>query len=393
MHNLLYTNTIIVKVGEIHLKGQNRPFFERTLIKNMRAALQAFDKITIEKSQSRIFVYNIAPERLNEAVECLRKVFGIHALSPAREMEKDLDVLSSAAIEMLKLSGKTSGTFRVNACRGDKRFPIESPEIAAIIGGNILEELNGLKVDLKKPDHTVEIEIREHAYVYVEDVSAVGGMPVGTNGRAALLLSGGIDSPVAGYMIAKRGVALDAVHFYSFPHTSERAKEKVIQLTKLLAPYTGNISLFVVPFTKIQELIYEKCPDAMLTIIMRRFMMRIAEKIATDRHCGALITGESIGQVASQTMEGLQATDNAVSMPVFRPVIGMDKQEIMDYAIKIGTYETSILPYEDCCTVFTPRHPATHPILEHVIDAEQVLEVEALIDEAVANTERIDINR
>jgi len=388
-----YTNTIIVKVGEIHLKGQNRPFFERTLIHNIKEMLKDFEGITVTICQSRIYVYHIMPADLQKALEALRKVFGIHALSPAREVEKDMTLIAEAAVEMLREAGITEGTFKVNARRADKRFPLESPEIAAQIGADILSAIPTLRVDVKHPRHEVEVEVREKAYVYVEDVPAVGGMPIGTNGRAALLLSGGIDSPVAGYMVAKRGVSIDCVNFYSFPHTSERAKEKVIRLSEILADYTGRISLFVVPFTKIQELIYSKCPDAMLTIITRRFMMRIAEKIAIDRHCGALVTGESIGQVASQTMEGLQATDAVVEMPVFRPVIGMDKQEIMDIAEKIGTYETSILPFEDCCTVFTPRHPATHPRMPEVIAAEQMLDVEALVDEAVALTERIDLIR
>lgn len=386
-----YTNTILVKVGEIHLKGQNRPFFEKTLIHNIKSALSDFDGIKVVILQSRIYVYNIEPKNLEKAMALLRKVFGIHGLSPARELAKDMALIAQAAVEMMKEAGITKGTFKVKARRADKRFPLESPEIAAQIGGDILRALPDLQVDVKNPQHIVEVEVREKAYVYVEDIPAVGGMPIGTNGRASLLLSGGIDSPVAGYMIAKRGVSVDCVHFHSFPHTSERAKEKVVRLAEILAEYTGRVSLFVVPFTKIQELLYSECPDELLTILMRRFMMRIAEAIAKERHCGALITGESIGQVASQTMEGLRATDNAVEMPVFRPVIGMDKLEIMQIAEKIGTYQTSILPYEDCCTVFTPRHPATHPRLEAVQAAEEALDTEGLVAEAVAGTERLDI--
>ncbi|MBR2860571.1 MAG: tRNA 4-thiouridine(8) synthase ThiI [Clostridia bacterium] len=387
-----YRNMIIVKVGEIHLKGLNRPFFERTLINNMKQALKCFEDIRISISQSRIFVYNIMPENLEEALNILSKIFGIHALSPAREFEKTIEACIENAVDMLKQAGITSGTFKVKARRADKHFPIESPEIAATVGGGILEAFPDMKVDLHNPDRIIEVEIRDKAYVYFETVPAVGGMPIGTNGRAALLLSGGIDSPVAGYMIAKRGVQLDGIHFYSYPHTSERAKEKVFELAQELCAYVTRLSVFIVPFTHIQEQIYDKCPDQFMTILTRRFMMKISERIARLRSCGALVTGESIGQVASQTMESLLTTDNAVNLPVFRPVIGMDKLEIMEIARKIGTYETSILPYEDCCTVFTPRHPATKPKLDEVIKAEALLDEEALIREAMEMVERIDID-
>ena len=388
-----YRNMIIVKVGEIHLKGLNRPFFEKTLINNMKAALKKFEGVTVSISQSRIFVYNIDPKDLDEALERLSKIFGIHALSPAREFEKDIDLCIKNAVEMLKEAGITNATFKVRARRADKRFPMESPEIAAKVGEGILENMPSMKVDVRNPQMFIEVEIRDRgAYVYFEDVPAVGGLPIGTNGRAMLLLSGGIDSPVAGYMIAKRGVQLDGVHFYSFPHTSERAKEKVYELAQELCDYVTRLSVFVVPFTHIQESIYDKCPDQFMTILTRRFMMKISERIARLRNCGALVTGESIGQVASQTMESLNCTDSAVNMPVFRPVIGMDKLEIMEIAKNIGTYETSILPFEDCCTVFTPRHPATKPKLQDVVKAEQLLDEEALIDEAMAMVERIDID-
>lgn len=388
-----YRNMIIVKVGEIHLKGLNRPFFEKTLINNMKAALKKFEGVTVSISQSRIFVYNIDPQDLDEALERLSKIFGIHALSPAREFEKDIDLCIKNAVEMLKEAGITNATFKVRARRADKRFPMESPEIAAKVGEGILENMPSMKVDVRNPQMFIEVEIRDRgAYVYFEDVPAVGGLPIGTNGRAMLLLSGGIDSPVAGYMIAKRGVQLDGVHFYSFPHTSERAKEKVYELAQELCDYVTRLSVFVVPFTHIQESIYDKCPDQFMTILTRRFMMKISERIARLRNCGALVTGESIGQVASQTMESLNCTDSAVNMPVFRPVIGMDKLEIMEIAKNIGTYETSILPFEDCCTVFTPRHPATKPKLQDVVKAEQLLDEEALIDEAMAMVERIDID-
>ena len=381
-------HVILVKVGEIHLKGQNRPYFERKLMDNIRNALKG-SEARVSIAQSRIYIKNISDSYLNEALERLKGVFGIHAVSPALQVDKDMDVIMNTAVRMLDEAGIREGTFKVKARRADKHFPLQSPEIAVTAGEYILEHTH-LKVDVVRPEHLVQIEIREDAaYVYVKEISCAGGMPLGTGGRAALLLSGGIDSPVAGYMIARRGVVIDAVHFHSFPHTSERAKEKVITLAELLSKYCGEIRLNVVPFTKIQEEIYEKCPDKYLTVIMRRYMMKIAEQAARRSGAGALITGESIGQVASQTLNALYCTDEAVKMPVFRPLIVMDKLEIMDIARKIGTYETSILPYEDCCTVFTPRHPATKPGLEKVIEAEMALEEEKLIAEALDGIEII----
>lgn len=381
-------HVILVKVGEIHLKGQNRPYFERRLMDNIRNALYG-SEAQVSIAQSRIYVKNISDDFLDEALDRLTRVFGIHAVSPALQVEKNMEEIMRTAVKMLMDARIEKGTFKVKARRADKHFPIQSPEIAIMTGEYILEH-TGLTVDVVNPEHLVQIEVRESAaYVYVREIPCAGGMPVGTGGRAALLLSGGIDSPVAGYIIARRGVVIDAVHFHSFPHTSERAKEKVISLAGLLSRYCGEIRLNVVPFTKIQEEIYEKCPDKYLTVIMRRYMMKIAEQAARRSGAGALITGESIGQVASQTLNALYCTDAAVNMPVFRPLIGMDKLEIMDIARKIGTYDTSILPYEDCCTVFTPRHPATKPGLEKVIEAEQVLEEEKLINEALEGMEII----
>lgn len=381
-------HVILVKVGEIHLKGQNRPYFERRLMDNIRNALYG-SEAQVSIAQSRIYVKNISDDFLDEALDRLTRVFGIHAVSPALQVEKNMEEIMRTAVKMLMDARIEKGTFKVKARRADKHFPIQSPEIAVMTGEYILEHTD-LTVDVVNPEHLVQIEVRESAaYVYVREIPCAGGMPVGTGGRAALLLSGGIDSPVAGYMIARRGVVIDAVHFHSFPHTSERAKEKVISLAGLLSRYCGEIRLNVVPFTKIQEEIYEKCPDKYLTVIMRRYMMKIAEQAARRSGAGALITGESIGQVASQTLNALYCTDAAVNMPVFRPLIGMDKLEIMDIARKIGTYDTSILPYEDCCTVFTPRHPATKPGLEKVIEAEQVLEEEKLINEALEGMEII----
>ena len=381
-------HVILVKVGEIHLKGQNRPYFERKLMDNIRNALKG-SEARVSIAQSRIYIKNISDSYLNEALERLKGVFGIHAVSPALQVDKDMDVIMNTAGRMLDEAGIREGTFKVKARRADKHFPLQSPEIAVTAGEYILEHTH-LQVDVVRTEHLVQIEIREDAaYVYVKEISCAGGMPLGTGGRAPLLLSGGIDSPVAGYMIARRGVVIDAVHFHSFPHTSERAKEKVITLAELLSKYCGEIRLNVVPFTKIQEEIYEKCPDKYLTVSMRLYMMKIAEQAARRSGAGALITGESIGQVASQTLNALYCTDEAVKMPVFRPLIGMDKLEIMDIARKIGTYETSILPYEDCCTVFTPRHPATKPGLEKVIEAEMALEEEELIAEALDGIEII----
>ena len=385
-------HVILVKVGEIHLKGQNRPYFENKLIRNMKAALAGM-KVRVSIAQSRIYVYDVEESMLEQALERLSRVFGIHALSPAREIEKNMETIFTTAVEMMKQANITSGSFKIKARRADKRFPLESPEIAAQVGEAVLKAFPDMRVDLHEPEHVIEVEVREKAYVYVEQVPAVGGMPVGTNGKAMLLLSGGIDSPVAGYMIAKRGVCVEAVHFHSFPHTSERAKEKVLELAAILARYCGQLKVHVVPFTQLQEAIYEHCPDRTLTVVMRRYMMRIAEAIAVKNGAQALITGESIGQVASQTMESIGVTNSVVTdMPVFRPLIGMDKVDIIEIAGEIGTYETSILPYEDCCTVFVPKHPTTRPKLERVIEEESVLDIDALVKEAVESAELIRID-
>lgn len=380
-------DVVIIKVGELHLKGQNRPFFERMLLENLRRALPFPVKLSI--SQSRIFLYNLPEGELPNTLNRLQKVFGVHALCPARETEKTMEAVTQEVLELLR---GYRGTFRVHARRADKTFPLTSPELACELGGRICQAYPHLQVDLSNPGLTVELEIREKAYVYAGQTPGPGGMPVGTNGKALLLLSGGIDSPVAGWMIAKRGVQVQAVHFYSFPHTSERAKEKVITLCRQLAPWCRGIQLHIVPFTQIQETLYKHAPDKYLTVLMRRAMMQIAERIALRESCGALVTGESIGQVASQTLEALHATDNAVNLPVFRPLIGFDKSEITERAEKIGTFATSILPYEDCCTVFTPRHPATHPELKLVQEAEAAALDPALLEEAVIKTEVLVFN-
>lgn len=373
---------LLVRYGEIFLKGQNRPVFMRALVKRVKRAVQDLGA-TVYLNDSRIFVTDYSDQ--DEAIRKVTKVFGVHSVCPAIEMPKeDFDAVAAQAVAMM---ADLKGTFKVSARRSDKRYPLDSPAINGQIGHRVLVANKNLSVDVKNPDHVMNVEIRDHAYLYVKVVPAVGGMPVGTNGRATLLLSGGIDSPVAGWMIAKRGVHINAVHFHSYPYTSDRAKEKVLDLARILSESCCGIRVHVVPFTKIQMEIHEKCPDEYTTLIMRRFMMRIAERVAITEKSEALITGESIGQVASQTMTALGTTDMVVNMPVFRPVIGFDKTEIIAIAEKIGTMETSSLPYEDCCTVFTPRHPATHPHLDIIEAAEAKLDMEALIQEAIDGIE------
>ncbi len=373
---------LLVRYGEIFLKGQNRPVFMRALVKRVKRAVQDLGA-TVYLNDSRIFVTDYSDQ--DEAIRKVTKVFGVHSVCPAIEMPKeDFDAVAAQAVSMM---ADLKGTFKVTARRSDKRYPLDSPAINGQIGHRVLVANKNLSVDVKNPDHVMNVEIRDHTYLYVKVVPAVGGMPVGTNGRATLLLSGGIDSPVAGWMIAKRGVHINAVHFHSYPYTSDRAKEKVLDLARILSESCCGIRVHVVPFTKIQMEIHEKCPDEYTTLIMRRFMMRIAERVAITEKSEALITGESIGQVASQTMTALGTTDMVVNMPVFRPVIGFDKTEIIAIAEKIGTMETSSLPYEDCCTVFTPRHPATHPHLDIIEAAEAKLDMEALIQEAMDGIE------
>ncbi len=377
---------LLVRYGEIYLKGLNRPYFLKALVHRVKEAVAPLDgKVWLK--DARIYVAGVAD--MEDCIRRVTKVFGVHSVCPAIRMDKaDIDEVSAQAAQMM--AGLT-GTFKVEARRSDKRYPLDSPQINAHVGGVILSRCPDLKVDVHHPDHVMSVEIRDEAYLYVRVIPAAGGMPVGTGGHAALLLSGGIDSPVAGYMIAKRGVELCAVHFWSFPYTSERAKEKVIDLARILSESCCGIRVHVVPFTDIQMQIHEKCPEDYTTLIMRRFMMRIAERIARAEGAEALITGESIGQVASQTMTALNMTNQVVSMPVFRPLIGFDKIDIIRYAEKIGTYETSILPYEDCCTVFTPRHPATHPKLDKILQGEAALDGERLIAEALAATEVVTL--
>lgn len=380
---------ILIKNGEIALKGLNRATFEDIMIKNMRRRLSRFGKFKITKAQSTVYVEPADEEiDLDEAVEILKKVFGIAAMSRALVTQKELEAIQHDAVEYLRDTLAQVKTFKVEAKRSDKSFPYKSPEICREVGGFLLEHYPHLKVDVHHPEIVVTVEVRDFAaYVHAGVIQGAGGIPIGSSGKATLLLSGGIDSPVAGYMMAKRGLVLDAVHFVSPPYTSERAKLKVVELAQEMCEYCGTIKLHIVPFTHIQEQIKELCPQELFTIIMRRFMMRISQQVAKKAGCEALITGESMGQVASQTLGAIACTDRVCSMPVFRPLIGMDKSEIIEISRKIGTFETSILPYEDCCTVFTPRHPRTRPSVSLVEQAESVLDIEALTEEAVSGIE------
>ena len=377
---------LMVRYGEIFLKGLNRPYFIRALVRKIRYALRGTGA-DVHVHDGRILVRGFSDTE--ECISRVTKVFGVHSVTPSVEMPKeDFDAICDQAIEMVK---DLSGTFKVSARRSDKRYPMNSPAINEEVGYRILNANPNLKVDVHNPEHLVNIEIRDMAYLYVRVIPAVGGMPVGTNGNATLLLSGGIDSPVAGWMIAKRGVQINAVHFHSYPYTSDRAKEKVLDLARKLSFSCCGIKVHVVPFTEIQMQIHEKCPEEYTTLIMRRYMMRIAERIARETESEALITGESIGQVASQTMTALGTTDAVADLPVFRPLIGFDKSEIIDIARKIGTLEISEQPFEDCCTVFTPRHPATHPKMDKILEGESHLDQEELIRRALEGTEVIRV--
>ena len=378
-------NVLLVRMGEIFLKGDNRMFFIKALVRHIKKAVDGTG-CSVELTQGRIFLRDITD--MEDVIRRVTRVFGVHSVSPVVQCEKTMDAICREAVEMMR---PLSGTFKCAARRADKRFPLDSMQINEEVGYQVLTACPQLTVDVHKPQHELNIEVRENAYLYVEKIPAVGGMPVGTNGKAMLLLSGGIDSPVAGYMIAKRGVQLNCIHYHSFPFTSEQAKQKVIDLAKQLSAYAGPIRMYVVPFTELQQELYQKCPESQLTILMRRYMMRIANRIAHRANCSALITGESIGQVASQTMDGLCCTNAVCDMPVFRPLIGFDKTEIMDYAEKIGTYETSILPYEDCCTIFTPKHPQTKPRVEQLIESEKLIDGEGLIRRAIEGIEIINI--
>ncbi|MDA3733617.1 tRNA 4-thiouridine(8) synthase ThiI [Niameybacter massiliensis] len=392
------TNVFLVKYGELAIKGKNRFIFENRLVATIRKNLKPIGKFEVRKEQGRITVEpadnSIEPEVI---MERLSRIFGIIGISYGIKMnERSMEAIQTLAVAHMKKEFETKErlTFKVNTKRADKRFPVSSMEVNAELGGYLLDTFpEQLTVDVHNPDVLLNVEIRNETYVYAGTYKGAGGMPYGTNGRATLLLSGGIDSPVAGWMIAKRGVEIDAVYFHSPPYTSERATQKVIDLAKKVALYTGQMKVHVVPFTDIQMAIYEKCPHEQLTIIMRRIMMEIAQRIGREGGSQALITGESIGQVASQTMHSLVVTDDSSSMPVFRPLIGFDKEEIVQIAKRIDTYETSILPYEDCCTIFVPKHPETKPKLEIIQHSELQLAdcIEEMIQKAIDDTEVVTV--
>lgn len=383
-------NTILIRYGEIFLKGNNRGYFESALAKNIRTALENF-KFKFVRAQNRFLLEDYDEAYETDIIDKLTKIFGIHSVSVAVKVKSTEEELEKAAVLMMK---DKSGTFRVTVNRADKKIQKSSMELAARLGGAVLESNPNLTVNLHVFDTDLYVDIRENglSYLFTDKIMGAGGMPVGTAGAGMVLLSGGIDSPVAAYMMAKRGLKLHAIHFHSAPYTSEMAKQKVVDLACIVKNYSGPIVLHVIPFTDVQLKIHEKCPAELMITIMRRFMMRIAERIAKANSCGALITGESLGQVASQTMESITVTNGVIEdLPVFRPLIGMDKTEIMDIARNIDTYDTSILPYEDCCTVFLPKNPVIRPKLETVLKAEAKLDVETLIASCIENQEIINV--
>ena len=384
---------ILVKLGEIILKGLNRRYFEQKLMANMRRRLSHIGKFRVYCIQSTVYVEAQEDNAdIDAAFEALQNVFGIVALVRAAACEKDKDAIAALAKEYLRDEMLRAKSFKVESKRSDKSFPMTSIELSQYVGGELNEAYPDVKVDVHEPELIVHIEVRDlAAYVHGAPVPGAGGMPVGCNGTAVTLLSGGIDSPVSSYMIAKRGVHLIPVHFFSFPYTSQQAKEKVIELAQIITAYCGKMTMEIVPFTHIQEEIRDKCPEEYFTLVMRRFMMRIAQRIALDNNARAIVTGENLGQVASQTMEAMASTQAVLQLPVLQPLIGMDKEEIVRLARKIGTFETSILPYEDCCTVFTPRHPRTRPKLREVEAAESALDVDALVEEAVKGIEKVTV--
>ena len=384
---------ILLKLGEIVLKGLNRRSFEQKLTANVRRRLAPIGKFRVYCLQSIIYVEGEDGADMDTAFEALKKVFGVISLTRAAACEKDKDAIAKLAIEYLREDMLRAKRFKVETRRSDKAFPMTSIELSQYVGNALSDAYEDIEVDVHDPELVVHIEVRDlAAYVHAMPVHGAGGLPVGCSGTAVTLLSGGIDSPVSTYMIAKRGVHLIPVHFFSFPYTSQQAKDKVIELGRLLTEYCGKMTMEVVPFTHIQEEIRDKCPEEYFTLIMRRFMMRIAEQIAQRSNAKAIVTGENLGQVASQTMEAMASTQAVMTLPILQPLIGMDKEEIVERARQIGTFETSILPYEDCCTVFTPRHPRTRPKISEVERAESKLDIDALVAEALEGIERIELD-
>ncbi len=387
-------NTFIVRCGEVALKGLNKPYFERMLVDRIKRSLKKHVGVEVKRNEGLIFVRAQKELDPDLIIADISRVFGVASISPAVETASDMDEIGQAAVEyMLRLIEKKGvKTFKVDAKRADKNFPVKSPDIAKIIGAKVLIGCKVLKVDVHNPDCLLFVDVRkDKSYIYEQKISGFGGLPLGTNGKGMILLSGGIDSPVAAWMMAKRGMLIEAVHFHSYPYTSERAREKVMDLAGIVAGYCGRFKMHIINLLPIQELIVQNCPEEETTILVRRFMMKIAEKVAQETDCCMLITGENLGQVASQTAEALVVTDHSVQMPVMRPLIAMDKVDIMDMAKMIGTFETSILPYEDCCTVFLPKHPTTKPKLTKILESEGRLEVEQLVANAVASKETVTI--
>lgn len=387
---------LLCKYGEIVLKGANRSYFEDMLCKELRKRAKKCGNFDVLRAQSTVY---IEPQDdfcdMDAMLAEAQKVFGIVAIARAYVCEKSLEAISKAARELIAPEIKNYRTFKVEAKRSDKRFPLDSMDLSREIGGVLLSANPRVKVDVRNPEIIVKVEVRERAaYIYAGHHKGAGGMPVGTNGKGLLLLSGGIDSPVAGYMMAKRGVKIEAVHFESFPYTSERALQKVLDLAKIVSDYSGEIYVHIISLTHIQEELVKHCDEDYFTLLLRRYMVALSNKVAEKYNCGALITGESVGQVASQTMQAIGVTDAVAEIPVFRPCIGMDKEEIVQISRKIGAFETSILPYEDCCTVFTPKHPKTKPELEKVVAEENKLPFDELVEEAFATmrTERVHID-
>jgi len=387
-------NIFIVRCGEVALKGMNKPYFEKMLQDRIRRNLKDFKGVDVRRQEGLIFVRADKELDIDAIIKQTAKVFGVASISKAVEAESELNAIGAAAVEYMNglIEKRGVKTFKVEGKRADKTFPVKSPEIGRIIGAKVLVGCKVLKVDVHNPDVLLHVDVRsDRTYIYEGKVAGFGGLPLGTNGKGLVLLSGGIDSPVAAWMMAKRGMMIEAMHFHSYPYTSPCAQEKVEDLARILAEYCGRFKMHVINLLPIQEAIVENCPEEETTILVRRFMMRIAERIAKDNDCMMLITGENLGQVASQTAESLVVTDASVSMPVMRPLIAMDKVDIMDKAQEIGTYETSILPYEDCCTVFLPKHPTTKPRLEKILESESKLDCEALIEAAVASQEIVNI--
>lgn len=382
-------NIAAVSFGEIFLKGKNRGSFEHKLIEQIKFSLKDFRNVSVYKDSGKVYVETANEEDMDKIVERVRRVFGISNLSPSIKTSKEPEVIIEKTKDLFRylLSKQNIQTFKIKTKRSDKNFPIKSMDFSALVGGEILEEFGQVRVDVHNPDVEIYIDIKKACYISSERIKTLGGLPIGSNGRALLLLSGGIDSPVAGYMIAKRGVEINALYFHTYPFTSERANEKVIKLKEKLEEYCGKITLYAINILEIHKAIREFCREEETTILARRFMMRIAEKIALDNNMQMLITGESLGQVASQTMRSMAVIENAIEMPILKPLVGLDKTEIIEIAREIGTYETSILPYDDCCSVFAPKHPLINPKLESILRSESRLNVEDLIDKVLETIE------